>query len=55
MSAALRIAERLATVADVDERVIVFSAALLGPLYQRVVAVRPDGRGEPVVVSRSRV
>ena len=53
MSVALRIAERLAAVDDVDERVVVFAAALIAPLYGRAVTVR-CGRGEPVVVSSPR-
>ena len=54
MSAALRIVERLAVVDDVDERVVVFSAVLLAPLYGRVVGLRPDGSGNPLPVSRPR-
>ena len=55
MSAALRIAERLATADDCPETVIVFAAALLAPLYGRIVTIRLDGSGEPVPVSCARV
>ena len=54
MSAALRIVERLAVVDHADESVVVFAAALLGPLFGRDVSVRRDSIGEAVAVSRPR-
>ena len=56
MSVALRLVERLAVVDHADECVVVFVAALVAPMYQRGVSIRPapDGRGKPVVVSRPR-
>ena len=54
MSVALRIAERLAVCDHADESVIVFVAALIGPMYGRDVTVRRDGNGQAVAVARTR-
>ena len=54
MSVALRLVERLAVVDHADESVVVFLAALVGPLYGRDVSVRSDGIGQAVSVARRR-